>query len=410
MSNRKAFTPDEFLACVKRTFTLSDSKLATCLGVGRTSVWRFKKDPDNSETVQEAQDYLASFNDEAIDPKKMSFEIFRVMLPIRKWEIAMKARRVGVERQVAWMRAFWRICKHLGVLPSKITVDQCARLCNEQKTKYYNDEPQERGLYYSSIREGIRGFFMSVHNMSGLYLKNLGVGTEALKGSGKYSRQKVPQDVRHEFEKILIAKMEETGDIGFFEALGNCQFNFSTGTRISASLGFSFRKWEYDLQPHKWMFEIYDKGKAGKPKRWEKILMGDLLDHFKRYCSLRFNIPLEDLEKELPHKTDYLFPTFIDEAGEPDDGKIRDYIKPYLIEAGIPYDDFPPTHIWRHTFAQEALRSTDYNYELVASIGGWVNTRILKDHYGAMGETDREKGLLKMMGVKMPDVTYELKW
>jgi len=395
---------------VKRTFTLSDSKLARCLGVGRTSVWRFKGDPDNADVVQEAKDYLESFNDETIDPKNMSFEIFRSMLPIRKWEDAMKARRVGEPRQIAWMRSMWRICRHLGVLPSKITVDQCAKLCVDQRNKYYNDEAQIPGLYYSSIRDGIRGFFMSVHNMSGLYLKNLGIGTEALKGSGKYSRQLVSQDVRHRFEDILVCRMKETGNLDYFEALGNCKFNFSTGTRISASLAFSFRKWDSELKPNKWMFEIYDKGKAGQPKRWEKILMGDLLDHFKRYCSQRFQIPIEDLEAELPQKTDHLFPAFIDEDGNPDTGKIREIIKPALIEAGIPYADFPPTHIWRHTFAQEALRSTDHNYEMVASLGGWVNTRILKEHYGAIGETAREKGLLKMMGVKLADETYELKW
>ncbi len=410
MSNRKSFTPDEFLDCVKKTFTLSDSRLASCLGSNRSTVWRFKQDPDNAEVVQEAKDFIESLNDESINPKTMSFEVFRTMIPIRKWEESMRARRVGEPRIMAWMRAFWRVCKRVGALPSKVSVEQCAKLCLEQRTKYYNDEPQEKGLHYSSIREGIRGFFMSVHNMSGLYLKNLGVGTEALKGSGKYSRQRVQMDVRHEFERILVAKMEETGDIGFFEALGNCKFNFSTGTRISASLLFNFRTRVYELKPDKWMFEIYDKGKAGQPKRWEKIIMGDLLAHFKRYCSQRFQIPFEDLEAQLPEKTDYLFPAFITPSGEPDDAKIRDYIKPYLIEAGIPYADFPPTHIWRHTFAQEGLRATDYNYELVASLGGWVNTRILKEHYGAMGETDREKGLLKMMGVKMPDQTYELKW
>ena len=294
MSNRKAFTPEEFLDCVKKTFTLSDTRLAKCLGVGRTSVWRFKGDPDNAEVVQEAKDYLESYNDESIDPKTMTFDWFRTRLPIRKWEDAMKARRVGEPRQIAWMRSMWRICKHLGVLPSKITVDQCAKLCVEQRNRYYADEPQLRGLYYSSIRDGIRGFFMSVHNMSGLYLKNLGIGTEALKGSGKYSRQLVSQDVRHRFEDILICKMKETGNLDYFEALGVCKFIFSTGTRISASLRFSFKTWAYSLKPDKWTFEIYDKGKADR-KRWDKILMGELLDHFKRYCSHRFQIPIEDL-------------------------------------------------------------------------------------------------------------------
>lgn len=410
MSKRKSFTAEEFLKCVKRIYSLSDTKLAMCLKSDRTTVWRFKKKQENAGVVKEAEDFLESLNDEHLNPRNMTFELYRTMIPIRKWEESMRARRIGEERIIGWMRSFWRVCKHLGVLPSKITAEQAASFCVEQRNKYYAGQPQERGLYYSSIREGIRGFFMSVHRMSGLYLKNLGVGTEALMGSGKYSRQKVPQEVRHKYEELMIQKMKDTGDIGFFEALGNCQFNFATGTRITASLAFNFREREFDLKQNKWMFEIYDKGKAGKPKRWEKILMGDLLDMFKRYCSKRFSIPVEDLEAELPKKTDYLFPAFIDKDGEPNDDKIRDYIKPYLIEAGIPYTDFPPTHIWRHTFAQEGLRASDYNYEMIASLGGWVNTRILKDHYGALGEDAREKGLLKMMGLKLPDETYELKW
>ena len=102
-------------------------------------------------------------------------------------------------------------------------------------------------------------------------MKNLGIGTEALKGSGKYARQKVPQNVRHKFEWLLLLKLEEEFDVKYLEILGNCKFNFSTGTRISASLAFSFRDHQYELTPSKWMFEIWDKGSKGKKKRWEKI-------------------------------------------------------------------------------------------------------------------------------------------
>jgi len=302
------------------------------------------------------------------------------------------------------------MCKHLNVLPGKISVEQVAKIINEQKEAYYGDRPQFAGFHYSVIRSAARGFFMSVHNMSGLYMKNLGIGTEALKGSGKYARQKVPQDVRHRFKKILVEKMKETGEIQYFEAFGNSLFNFSTATRISASLAFSFRTREYSLTKNKWTFEILDKGSKGKPLRWNKIIMGKLLDDFKNYCSLRFEIPLEDLESELPLKVGHLFPSFIDEEGQPDPAKIRAIVKPGLIEAGIPYKDFPPLHIWRHTFAQEALLATNYNYELVASLGGWVNTRILKGHYGEMGETAREQGLMKMMGMEVEEETHELEW
>ena len=121
--------------------------------------------------------------------------------------------------------------------------------------------------------------------------------------------------------------------------------------------------------------------------------MGNLLEGFKKYCSQRFEIPLADLEDKLPLKTGYLFPSFVKEDGEPNDTKIRAIVKPALIEAGIQYKDFPPLHIWRHTFAQEALLATNYNYELVASIGGWVNTRILKGHYGQMGGNSKGKGV-----------------
>lgn len=410
MSKRQSFTADEFLECVKRIYSLSDTKLGSCLGSDRSTVYRFKQKKENAPVVKAAEEFLESLSDENIDPRNMTFEVYRTMIPIIKWEKSMRARRVGEPRIIAWMRAFWYVCRNLGILPSKITVEQAAALCVRQRNKYYEGEPQERGLHYSSIREGIRGFFMSVHNMSGLYLKNLGVGTEALMGSGKYARQKVPQDVRHRLEEILVTRMKTEGDIAFYEALGNCKFNFSTGTRISASLAFGFNSREFELKPHKWMFEIFDKGTRGVPRRWEKILMGDLLVHFKAYCSKRFNLPIRNLEAELPTVTDALFPAFVDGKGEPNDDLIREYVKPALIDAGIPYKDFPPTHIWRHTFAQEALLATDYNYELVASLGGWVNTRILKEHYGEMGESARERGLLKMMGEDVPDETHELKW
>ncbi len=138
--------------------------------------------------------------------------------------------------------------------------------------------------------------------------------------------------------------------------------------------------------------------------------MGDLLDRFKEYCALRFDIAPQRLEAELPLVTDHLFPSFVDARGRVRDDRLRRIVKPLLIEAGLRYKEFPPTHIWRHTFAQEGLKATGYKYELVASLGGWVNTSILKKHYGEMGEAARERGLLKAMGLKVPEVVEELAW
>lgn len=410
MSRRIKISCEDFLRAVRRVNSTSPRPIAGYLGVGKSTVWDWMQRPENEPCILQANDYLASINGGNVTATKMTFELYKTLPKIREWEEAMGRRMVSEAKQNAWMRSFFNVCRHLNRLPGKITVEECAKLVVEQRNRYYADQPQIRGIAYSVIRESVRGYFMSVGGITAMNLTNLGVGKEALKGSGKYSRQRVPPEVRHSYEKILVGKMQSEGDIKYFEAMGNSKFCFSTGTRISASLAFDFEKHQYDLKEDKWMFEIWDKGTRGKKLRWEKILMGSLLDEFKNYTSQRFDIPKPDLEEHLPvDAVGYLFPAFvIDEEVKTE--PIREIVKAGLIEAGIPYKDFPPTHIWRHTFAQDFLRASDWNYELCASLGGWVNTMILKKHYGQMGEGARERGLLRAMGFEVPDVTYELRW
>lgn len=407
MAKRTQIDPEDFLRAVRRLNTIASEPIAKYLGTNKTKVWRFRK--DNPEVVEQAKAYLRSINETNVTATKMTWEIFKDLPSIIDWREAMERRMVSTKKQNSWIRSFYRVCLHLKRLPGKITVEECAKLVVEQRNRYYADEKQIPGIAYSSIREAVRGFFMSVRNVSGMHLTNLGVGKEALKGSGKYARQLVEKKVRHKYEEILIVLMKAQEDIKYFEALGNSIFCFATGTRISASLAFSFNKHQYNLQKNKWMFVIWDKGTRGKKLRWEKILMGSLLEKFKWYCSKRFNIPVDELEARLPFETEYLFPSFVEEGLTQDD-QIREIVRPALIEAGIPYKDFPPTHIWRHTFAQEFLRASEYKYELCCSLGGWVNSMILKKHYGKMGESAREKGLLKAMGVEVEEEVHELEW
>jgi integrase len=108
----------------------------------------------------------------------------------------------------------------------------------------------------------------------------------------------------------------------------------------------------------------------------------------------------------LPRKTDHLFPSFVRIKNNHhigDDGKLGEINKKCLIKAGLPYDDFPPNHIFRHTFAQEFLASANWNYELTASIGGWGSSHTLKRHYGAIGTDPKINGLRKAMGEKIEE-------
>jgi hypothetical protein len=41
-----------------------------------------------------------------------------------------------------------------------------------------------------------------------------------------------------------------------------------------------------------------------------------------------------------------------------------------------------PHHFWRHQFAQHMLRATNWNYDLVAELGRWKDTKTLKECYG----------------------------
>ena len=86
----------------------------------------------------------------------------------------------------------------------------------------------------------------------------------------------------------------------------------------------------------------------------------------------------------------------------------RKIMKLALNKAGV--TTVIPNHIWRHTFAQDCLNATDWNYELVASIGGWKDTNTLKLSYGEMDELARRRGLRKAMGLPVENVTYELRF
>jgi len=275
---------------------------------------------------------------------------------------------------------------------------------------YYNDDPQIRGLAYAGIREAIRSFFITMHKLSGEYLSSLGIDKRALKGQGKYAKQLVRQNIRHELEQTMKKYISDSKV--YDEAIAIDKFMYYTATRITATIQINFRNFRYSLDKNVWMIEVLDKGERGG-KKWDKYLIGYALEDLKRYCSKRFNIPIEDLETELPKLTNSLFPSFQDSKGNKIErmyNLITKANREGLKDAGLTYDEFPPNHIFRHTFAQDFLRASNWNYELCASLGGWVNTMILKKHYGEMGIDPKLDGLREAMGIEIKKEKRELRW
>ena len=413
MVRKKAFEPEDFLRAVKRLNTLSDVSLARFLGCDRSSVFRFKANKKNKKYVDEAKTYIEELADENITPSRMTWDIYLTLPKIRQWIDAMNARMVSQGKQRAWLRSFYNLCKHMKTTPGRMKLEDAARVCVEQRRRYYAEDPndpQVKGIAYTTIRESIRGFYMSVQNVSPMFLTNLGVTKEALKGKGKYARQRVNKAQRDKFEQLCFDYFKESGDIRYLECYGSGVFMGSTATRITPTLEFNVNVNECELKPNKWTLVTIEKGTKGKKKYWRKLLMGANLTRFKKYLELRFDIPFDEIEDKIGNVTDHFFPSFINGGGRVQDSAMAKYMKKLLIESGVSYKEFPPNHIWRHTFAQEFLEASDWNYELTADLGGWVNTTILKGHYGEMGEAARERGLLKAMGEEIPDHSKDFVW
>lgn len=396
-----AVSEDAFLDAVRKTNSLSNKVLARRFECTSKTIYRYKK--ENPDVVKKAEVIIAELSDLGLTPKLMSFDNFYNIPVIIEWKEMLDNRLITEKRKSAVIRSLWHVCKHLKQHPKVLQLEDCSRLNVKMRNMFLKDEKAPKGLSYTTLREALRSYFMLIKHLSGEYLTSKGIGKETLPNYGMYSKQRVFKKVREEFEKIILDSVEEY-DKGL-ELLGIAKFMYYTGTRISATLNFNFNERRYELGKDIWMLEVKDKGEKGGIK-WDKYLIGYALEEFKEYCSKRFNIPIDELEDKLPLTTDILFPSF--------SGKrttlVGRIFKKALIKSGIKYKDFPPTHIWRHTFAQDFLRASGWNYDLCASLGGWKSTYVLKRAYGKMGVDAKTDGLKKAMGLPVTEETHELRW
>jgi len=67
---------------------------------------------------------------------------------------------------------------------------------------------------------------------------------------------------------------------------------------------------------------------------------------------------------------------------------LGNYLKTVYYRLGLKEEYFykKPLHSLRHIGAHRLLKLTDYNYDIVARLGGWKTAQIVKDCYGAMPE------------------------
>jgi integrase len=389
-------TIDSFRDAVKKKRTLSESVLCECLGLNRITIYRFKL--NNPEVLKEMEEFIKQYENVTFNGF-VSFDVFQNIIQIIDWIDIMQQRELTKTTIQNNLRGLYRVCKSLQVHPQKLNVDIVSKLINDMKMLKRDNKDVPRGLSYSTIRCSIRSYFTTVLGISGEILSAKGIDMGATERSGEFSKERVTQEQRKIFQDTLKKAIIDYRDknnngieltkypLFYEELLALCEFCYYTGTRKTAALNVNLSNAKNNYTNKIWTINIIDKGKKGG-KKWEKILTEFALNDFREYAKKRFNIPDDALELKI-REVGYAFPSALKrENGRSD---ISTIIGLALHYAGK--DTAIPTHIWRHTFAQDGLDATGHNYELVASLGGWDSTTILKKHYGNMSDNAKLKGL-----------------
>lgn len=143
--------------------------------------------------------------------------------------------------------------------------------------------------------------------------------------------------------------------------------SYKTATRLDATLihtrGSNLRE-----EDGVTVCDIVDKGLHRKGRKpWTKIIPPDVRNEIlwlvEKYGDEVFKDVNREKLRELNKEAYRLF--------------LKD--NPKALELG----EREPFHFWRHMFAQHMLRATEWNYVLVAELGGWSDIKTLKDCYGS---------------------------
>jgi integrase len=364
--------------------TLSPSKIRDHILLKRNekvtpesiTMW-FKRHPDVYEQLsKELVEGLPSAKDE-VNPSIFQNGQFENLESVRNWINEMKDRDLSKDIIQSRVNALKRVCmgyfrnwnidlvkeglwcyKH----PDRLTLEECRELIRILKDK---------GVDTHGVRMPLRDFLQSKGYVVG---KKIAGGKP--RGYGKFADLKVP-------EPTLDKMLEELKTINY-EAYLVDKFMYKTGTRINATLNILLK--DFEKKDTHVEVKVFDKARRSmlhteeeikrEGKRWIKFI-----DH------AFYNELMEFAQKE--NRTEKLFKIDRLMLAKINRDLIQKYC-PYVLEK---YGDVMPNHFWRHMFAQINLDRTQWNYSVVAFLGGW-DVKSLQESYGKPPEEKlREWGI-----------------
>lgn len=357
------YHPEKDLPDFAREYkTLSPSKLAEIvlmrrnkkIGADAITHWFARHPAIADQLASEIVKGLPTAKEE-VDRSIFEMGNFEALPSVKNWMMMLQNRDLSEEYMSGKISMLKRICmgqihtfdlvaegkwalKH----PDRLSLQEAMELISILK---------ERGIDTYSYKRDLKDFLECKGIPTG---KKFVVGKP--KGYGKYARLFVPRET---LDKMLNWQREQN-----FEAYVIDKFMFKTGTRINATLEAKIE--ELHEVGNRGILRVYDKGRFSKYPEghpWDKYLGADLLIDIKKVIGDR--------------KAGKIFS--IKENSMASINKIT--IQRFCPEVLEQFPDLFPSHFWRHMFAQHMLNLANWNYGVVASLGGWTPAA-LEESYG----------------------------
>jgi hypothetical protein len=357
------YNPEKDLPDFAREYkTLQPSKLAEIVLMRRNkktspesiTMW-FKRHPKvHDELSSEIIRGLPTAKQE-VDSSIFQTGNFETLPSVKNWLIMLQNReltqefinqKIGLLRNVCMGKAHtydlvaegkWAF-KH----PDRLTLQECMEFIAILR---------ERGIDTYHYKRDLKDFMESKDVPVG---KRIVVGKP--KGFGKYARLYVELDVQ---AKILAFVYSQNFEAGVVD-----KFMHRSGTRINATLKAKIE--ELTEVGNRGIQRVYDKGRRSKyplGHPWDKYVDAELLTDLKTVIGTRTKGRIFKLTEENMANIN----------------KIA--IQRFCPEVLEQFPDLYPNHFWRHLFFQNKLRETDWNYTVVAALGG-ATPQSVEESYG----------------------------
>lgn len=247
-----------------------------------------------------------------------------------------------------WVNMIKRVCKgNLRLKPFEENIEKWGlkhpKMLSLEDAKNFIYEVKKHGVRSREWRLALRSFLASKN----IVVKPTDISGALEADAGKYA------DLYVSKEKLtMILNWLKNMN---YEAYLASLFAFKTGCRLTASLEAHSKY--INCEEHK--ISVFEKATNGKGKRKIiKYIPSDLWELIKDLNGRLFHIGAMELNNLLRRAYKEVIP------------KVEERIE-------------MPFHFWRHMFAQHMLRAKEWNYTIVAKLGGW-STQALERYYGKM--------------------------